>query len=226
MKGTHAIFVLLILISGATLNLNAQCKTYDIGVKGDTLNCTDVKGKKQGKWIERVEEVRGEPGFESEGEYYNNRKEGVWKSFNLQGDKIAEEFYKWGGKDGICKYFDALTGLLVREENWMAIDPSVVGDTIIIDDPNDPKGMRKIKRYIKEEGYSLKHGTWTYYSLETGRIQRLETYDRDSLLNKPAVAATDKKDDKKGKAKPKVVENFEKAKKGKKIKYVDGSTGG
>ncbi|HTH30584.1 MAG TPA: hypothetical protein VL946_04500, partial [Lacibacter sp.] len=35
------------------MNGSAQCKDFTISVKGDTLNCTDVKDLKQGKWVVR-----------------------------------------------------------------------------------------------------------------------------------------------------------------------------
>ena len=45
----------------------SQPGSYIIGVKGDTLNKVDIKNQKQGKWVIRVDEVRGEPGYEEEG---------------------------------------------------------------------------------------------------------------------------------------------------------------
>jgi hypothetical protein len=73
----------------------AQCKTYIIGVKGDTLNCTDNAGLKQGKWVVKTPPLRGEPGFEEEGEFKNNKKEGYWRRYSEQGDILAIENYKW-----------------------------------------------------------------------------------------------------------------------------------
>jgi len=100
----------------------SQPGTYTIGVKGDTLNKTDSKGFKQGKWVIHVDEVRGEPGYEEEGEYKNGRKEGAWRIYNLQGDLTGLELYRWGNKDGTCQYFNS-SGSLVREETWRALNP-------------------------------------------------------------------------------------------------------
>ena len=83
-----------------------QAGTFIIGVKGDTLNKVDAKNQKQGKWVVRIDEVRGEPGYEEEGIYKNNRKEGAWRIYSLEGDLKGLEFYKWGNKDGVCQYFN------------------------------------------------------------------------------------------------------------------------
>ena len=100
----------------AVLNGFSQAGSYIIGVKGDTLNKVDAKSMKQGKWVVHIDEVRGEPGYEEEGEYKNNRKEGTWRIYSLQGDLTGLEFYRWGNKDGVCQYFNA-SGSLVREES-------------------------------------------------------------------------------------------------------------
>ena len=113
------IFLLLIFIS---LSGYGQWKDYIISVKGDTLNRVDMQGKKQGPWWVKVESLRGERGFEEEGYYINNRKEGPWKKFSLTGDKLAEENYRWGNKSGKCSYFTNNGGLL-RDESWRAVNP-------------------------------------------------------------------------------------------------------
>src|SRR6476660_3519615 len=108
------ILVLALLIS---LNGFGQWKSYIIGVRGDTLNRVDLKGKKQGPWVIHVDELRGEDGYDEQGYFKDDRKEGVWKRFALSGDKIAEENYKFGSLDGKSRYFNA-TGGLTREESW------------------------------------------------------------------------------------------------------------
>jgi hypothetical protein len=70
-------------------NGNAQYKTYKLNDRGDTINGIDKADKKQGKWVIRVDEVRGEPGFEEEGVFKNNNKEGVWRIYNLTGVKMV-----------------------------------------------------------------------------------------------------------------------------------------
>lgn len=113
-----------------------QCKTFKIAANGDTLNCTDPNGFKQGKWTIHVEPLRGNPGFEEEGVFKNDKKEGVWRNFNLMGDIMAVETYRWGLKNGKCQYF-TINGI-EREENWRASNPNKAFDTIDVVDPMIP----------------------------------------------------------------------------------------
>ena len=78
----------------------SQCVEYSLTANGDTINCKDKKGLKQGKWVNRIEELRGEPGYEEEGVYQNNNKTGYWRIFTLQGDLIGIENYRYGQKIG------------------------------------------------------------------------------------------------------------------------------
>src|ERR1044072_2438381 len=98
----RCILVALLFLS---VNTFSQLKDYKISVKGDTLNRIDMQGKKQGPWVNRFETIRGEPGYEEEGEYKNDRKEGVWRLYSLKGDLVGIENYRWGFQDGICQYF-------------------------------------------------------------------------------------------------------------------------
>ena len=63
------------------LNGSAQYKDYSLSPKGDTLNATDHKGLKQGKWVISVGELRGEPGYDEEGFYKDDKKTGAWPVF-------------------------------------------------------------------------------------------------------------------------------------------------
>lgn len=227
--------LLLLLIS---LDSQAQWKDYMISVRGDTLNRVDMKGLKQGPWVVHVEELRGEPGFDEQGYYVDDKKDGLWIRFSLMGDKIAEENFRWGNKNGKCRYF-TMTGGLIREENWRAIDPSKSMDTVDVYALNDPSKV--VDRVIvKLEGQTNKHGTWTYYDPEWGTIVKTERYWLDKLqTNNPEGVAGEediapigvsagraKKDSAKGGSKPQVVLDYEKKNSGKKkVKTRDGSTG-
>lgn len=214
-------------------------KDYKISVRGDTLNRVDKNGKKQGPWVIHVDELRGERGYEEEGYFENDNKEGTWKRYSLDGVKIAEENYHWGKLHGKSKYYTYNGGLL-REESWRAMDPANAYDTVVVYDLNDPtKELEKV--VIKNDGYAVKHGKWTYYDPAEGTITGTENYwlnklktDEGQLLNddeiKPLAISTGKlKSDtatKKTVTKPKEVLEFEKKNKGKKkIKVRDGSTG-
>lgn len=229
------IFSFILLLS---LGANAQWKSFTIGVKGDTLNRVDVQGRKQGPWVVQVPELRGERGYEEEGYFFNDKKEGRWVRYSLQGDKLAVENYRWGQKDGRCEYYNNVEDL-VRVESWRAINPNSPYDTIPVTDPNNPN---KVIRYeiVKVESPSVKHGFWRFYDPGTGRIEKSEQWLFDKLkkdddeeeIDVATVAAdgtqtvAKKEAAPKPKVKPKEVLEYEKKNSGKKkIKVRDGRTG-
>ncbi|MEJ7736532.1 MAG: hypothetical protein WKF97_03815 [Chitinophagaceae bacterium] len=213
------IFSLLCSINGY-----GQWKNYIVGVKGDTLNGVDAKGQKQGKWVVRFDELRGEPGYEEEGEYRNDKKEGVWRRYTLVGDLVAVEKYRWGNKDGLSQYFNGL-GELMREENWKAINPEKLYDTIDVENVDKPDHYTKV--VVKNEGAGIRHGVWTYYDPVSGFITKTENYVLGALQGKkkePVITAS--ASEKKSTPKPKEVLDYEKKNAGKKkIRVRDGSTG-
>lgn len=228
------LFFLLISINGF-----GQWKDYIISVKGDTLNRVDMKGMKQGPWAIHVDELRGERGYEEEGYFQNDLKEGLWKRYSLEGVKIAEENYSWGKLNGKQQYF-TYNGGLMRVESWRMMDPANQYDTVSVYDLKDP--TKEIDRVVvKNDGFSMKHGKWTYYDPEWGTVLKTETYfmnklqtDDGAMLNdddlRPIDISTVKsKPDTTGKSKvtkPKEVLEYEKKNAGKKkIKVRDGSTG-
>ncbi|MGC4036479.1 MAG: hypothetical protein QM764_10990 [Chitinophagaceae bacterium] len=210
-----------------------QLKSYIIGVKGDTLNRVDNNGKKQGPWVSHFDELRGEPGFEEEGYYLNDRKEGTWRKYSLQGDLTAMENFRWGNKDGKNVYFTN-TSQLLREESWKAVNPDNPYDTIPIYDLNDPTKIVDHK-VIKVDGYTLKHGLWTYYDPMTGKIEKTEKWyhDKPATENEDgelapidvANTSTAKSDTAKKYPKPQAILDYEKKNGKKKIKVRDGATG-
>ena len=219
------LFVLTTLLFLFFINGNAQYKNFKLTEKGDTVNGVDKKNLKQGKWVIRVEEVRGEPGYEEEGIFKSDKKEGIWRLYNLTGDIIGVENYKLGGKDGLQQYYTYL-GDLYREENWRGYNPEAPYDTIAV----YGTGSNEIIDYkiVKAEQYSVKHGEWRYFDPATGRIVKSEKYDR-GLLEKPAgqttpvvSAAADKT--KKPDKTPQMLQ-WEKKNKGKKKVLRDGKTG-
>ena len=198
----------------------AQYKTYTLSVNGDTLNAIDNKGLKQGKWVLHVDELRGEPGYEEEGIFVNGKREGIWRKYNLHNDVIAIENYQYGGKDGLSQYYTPL-GEMVREENWRAYNPDAPYDTIAV----YGTGSNEILSYkiVKAEQYSVKNGDWTYYDPSTGRILKIEKYDRGRLLKEPKSEIVT--DEPKKIAKPVEVLEYEKKNSGKKkVKVRDGET--
>jgi antitoxin component YwqK of YwqJK toxin-antitoxin module len=215
---------LLIALVLFSMSGYAQWKDYKIGVKGDTLNKVDQKGLKQGKWVNHFDEIRGEPGYEEEGIYKDNRKEGNWRLYDLSGDLIGLEYYRWGNKDGVCQYLNT-AGELLREESWRAMNPDKPYDTLQIEDIDHLDQYRTV--VVKNEGVAIKHGTWKFYNPTTGMIIRTETY----TLGKLEVPKSSKQDttttaSNKSLVKPKEVQDYEKKNAGKKkVKFRDGATG-
>ena len=215
-----AALLFLFFISG-----NAQYKIFKLTENRDTINAIDKNDLKQGKWVIHADEVRGEPGYEEEGLFKNDKKEGIWRLYNLTGDIIGVENYKLGGKDGVQQYYTYL-GDLYREENWRGYNPDAPFDTIAV----YGTGSNEIIDYkiVKAEPYSVKHGEWRYYEPATGRLVKSEKYDR-GLLEKPggqttpAVSTTIDKTKKPDKT-PEMLE-WEKKNKGKKKALRDGKTG-
>jgi hypothetical protein len=209
----------------------SQCKTYQLNSKKDTINCTDFQNMKQGKWVTRVTNNHGEPGYQEEGFYRDGKKEGAWTTYNLMGDTIAQENYKWGYKDGICRYYN-LMGLL-REESWKAIDPLNPYDTVRAYHLDNPD--KYDLRVMKVEASTVRHGTWTYYNPERGTIVKTEEYVIDQLVSnkKPSVVLSDSTAQnpadsisQANKNKPPEVLEYEKKNSNKKkIKVRDGATG-
>ena len=206
------------------INGNAQYKSFKLTEQGDTINAVDKSDLKQGKWVIHIDEVRGEPGYEEEGIFKNDKKEGIWRLYNLTGDIIGVENYKLGGKHGLQQYYTYL-GDLYREENWRGYDPESPFDTVAV----YGTGSNEIVDYkiVKAEQYSVKHGEWRYYEPSTGRLVKSEKSDR-GLLEKPGgqttpvISAVDKT--KKPDKTPEMLE-WEKKNKGKKKVIRDGRTG-
>jgi hypothetical protein len=235
----RAIFIIALFIS---FQASGQWKDFIISVHGDTLNRVDMKGKKQGPWVIHVDEARGEQGYDEQGYFEDDKKDGKWVRFSLMGDKIAEENYRWGSLNGKSRYYTR-TGGLVREETWRAVEPGRKFDTVDVLDVIDP--TKVVDRVVvKVEGSTMKHGTWTYYDPEWGTIVKTENYWADKLrTDGGTVSGDDSGDDLKpidfssGKAKtdsihaksmvkPQAILDYEKKNSGrKKIRVRDGSTG-
>ena len=213
----------LMLLAFLSFNVQAQFKTYSLNANGDTINAVNKDGQKTGKWVYRVEELRGNPGYEEEGVYVKGQKNGYWRKYNLDGDLIAVEHYKMGGKDGLQQYYTFL-GNFEREENWRGYNPDSPYDTI----PVYGSGSNEIleMKVVKAEPYSVKHGPWKYYD-DQGRLIRVEEWDRNNIV-KPKEVATASKEIKENPKKPeKTAEmmQWELKNKGKKKVVRDGRTG-
>ena len=197
------------LLLGQSVLLQAQWKSYILSRGGDTLNRVDLNSKKQGPWVVAVPEIRGERGYEEEGYFTNDQREGLWKRFSLEGVKIAEENYRWGKLNGKQLYF-SYNGGLIREEQWRAMDPAVVFDTVAVYDLKDPD-KRVGEVIVKNEGISMRHGRFVHYDPRTGRVLLVENYVMNKLQED--VVANLPQQDTTPRQLPKVVQEFDKKKK-------------
>ena len=66
MRQTIVLITMLAALQLAGPSAYSQLKDYSIGPHGDTLNGVDQQNRKQGKWVDHVDELRGEPGYEEE----------------------------------------------------------------------------------------------------------------------------------------------------------------
>lgn len=201
----------------------AQCDTYRLNSQGDTLDCTDVKGLKQGKWVIHVDPIRGEKGYEEEGVFKDGKKWGIWRVYNLMGDLLAEECFKFGVKDGVSKYYTYLG--LEHEESWKASNPSQLYDTLLMEDIGHENVYHK--RIVKRDLVSRKNGIWKYYRPGSLSLLRTETWVDDNQVVPVLNTELEDRDEKKKVAvrKLKEVEEFEKQNAKKKvIQYRTGET--
>jgi hypothetical protein len=215
---------LILLPLFISLTATSQWKKFIISVKGDTLNRVDQMDRKQGPWVVHQDELRGEQGYDEQGYFIDDKKDGVWVRFSVTGDKIAAENYRWGVLDGKAMYWTR-TGGLLREEHWRAVDPTKTMDTVAVYDVID---QDKVVDHVvvKLENQTYKHGTWKYYDPEWGTVVKTEEYFLDKLKTNEGDENLKPIDPKKTVAKPKEVLDFEKKNSGKKkIKTRDGSTG-
>ncbi len=178
----RSIALLILCLFLCVLEGKSQYKTFKIAADGDTLNAIDKKGLKQGKWVTTVPELRGEPGYDDEGIYKDDKKEGFWKKYTNGGDIIAIEFYHWGVKEGIQKYYTFL-GQPLRIEQWHAYNPDAPYDTIPVFGTGSDEVVSY--KYVKATNYSVPDGIWTYYDPETGDVVKTEKYYRGSLEKDP-----------------------------------------
>lgn len=169
----HGRYFLILLVLCSTGLSAQQWLDYKLTPRKDTINRIDRNKMKQGPWILRFETIRGEPGFEEEGYFADDKKEGPWRRYSLMGDLIARENYKWGFRDGKQQYFTRM-GDLLREEGWKATNPQNPYDTLVVPDIDQPDRM--IEKIIKHDAAEVKHGTWIHYDPSSGSIMKTEHF--------------------------------------------------
>jgi hypothetical protein len=101
--------------------MNGQAQTFQLTGARRTLNMTDSKGMKQGKWIIHVDELKRRTELMRR-EAASKRKERGRRIYNLNNDLIGMENYRFGGKDGIQQYFTYL-GDMIRGRKLKGYNP-------------------------------------------------------------------------------------------------------
>jgi len=151
------------------------CGLYFSAVAQSAENRVDAKKRKQGVWMERLPALREDPAYILEGTYLNDRKEGVWKKTTEDGDVVAEETYKNGALDGLCKYYYP-NGKIMATGRMLAIDLEGQKDTVVTIDVTT--GEEKLVE-VTRKGHSVRHGEWKLYD-EDGGVLR-ETYEKGEI---------------------------------------------
>lgn len=109
---------LVVFILGVQFSYAQKYEMY----KGDTINYEDASGLKRGYWMvtNKIKKLPdyGEDQLVEEGNYINNRKEGIWKSYYPNGKKKNEITYVNGRANGLSKFYYK-SGLLSEEGNWV-----------------------------------------------------------------------------------------------------------
>lgn len=143
----------------------------------EKLNQYDSRGMKDGLWLNRMPERKGEAGYNEFGNYYKGEKTGLWYKMDGEGDLMAIENYKRDYYDGQVKYFT--NGQLSVVGMYHALNPDVVVDTIMVTEP--VTGMQELVA-VKADRGTVRHGTWRFYDQRTGRLEKVEEYQVDNLI--------------------------------------------
>jgi len=116
-----------------------------------------------------------------------------------------------------------MNGTLLREENWRALNPDKLYDTLTVEDIDHLDKYKTV--IVKNEGVAIKDGEWKYYDPMTGMIARTEVYTLGKLERRSAAQKSSGADSAKTTVtKPKEVLDFEKKTGKKKVKVQTGST--
>jgi hypothetical protein len=170
-----------------------------------------------------------------------DEKTGYWRIFNLQGDLIGIENYRYGQKNGLQQYF-SINGNLIKEESWLAHNPENPTEMVEVYDINDPNKVYMVE--VKLDASAVPHGLWKYYEAGSGSLIKKENFilgklddgsgtgngmikkDEKDAAAKDADTKTETKEKPKEKPKPREVMDFEKKNEGKKkVKIRTGATG-
>lgn len=184
--------ILFLIISN--LSLYSQTDTY----QGKTVNVTDGSNLKQGLWVKFA--TNDKTKVLEEGNYKDNKKEGIWKEYYSNGNLKSEITYVNNKPDGYAKlYYES--GKLSEEGMWKGI--KWVGNYKYYHENGKPKyefaytddGKRTGKqKYYHENGKIAIEGEWKE-GKEAGLIKeyypdgslKTEKNFNDGILDEPSV---------------------------------------
>lgn len=100
----------------------SQAQSFQVSsLTTDTINSTDGKGKKQGRWVfyggQKDSSCYGKNQIVEEGQYDKGKREGQWINYYCNGNKKSVLSYKNGIPSGKLELFDT-TGKMVEEGTW------------------------------------------------------------------------------------------------------------
>jgi hypothetical protein len=149
---------------------------------------TDTKGKPHGQWLVMNPARMGEDAFSEWGTYDHGTKYGTWYKFDGEAQVTAIEHFKAGVLDGEVKYFER--GRLVCIGHYRGLNPRYEYDTIFVTEPVTGEELRRI---IPSDRGQVRHGMWSFYDAQTGRLEREVDYSLDEVIDRKdfAIAAVD-----------------------------------
>lgn len=157
---------------------DSRIEDYEILENGDTINRMDYLNRKFGQWIEITKGKYGEHDIIENGNYMDNIKTGIWKTFTIDGRILSQEFFHKGRKSGEAKYFDE--GNLYCIGNYLALKAEYNYDTIMVEDPIS-NTIRPV--ILKANLGSVRHGSWTYFNTQTHEVKRVVEYQADEIIS-------------------------------------------
>ncbi len=122
-------FCIFLLLLSNLLSHSQTSKEYDLFL-GDTINVIDKNGSKQGRWVSFGKNEKGLKNkllkhnqIITDGIYLNNEKNGLWRSYHSNTNKIKSEVtYLAGEINGRVKLYDEKGRLThegsIKDKNW------------------------------------------------------------------------------------------------------------
>jgi antitoxin component YwqK of YwqJK toxin-antitoxin module len=156
-------------------------------LKGDTINQEDASGIKKGHWMiyNRTKKLPDytDDQLVEEGQYINNRKEGIWKAYHNNGKLKSEITYVSGRPNGFSKFYYK-SGLPNEEGTWVngkwdGNYKFYYENGQLSYDWNYVNGKREgVQLYLHENGNKMYEGAWKD-GQENGELKE---YNRDGQL--------------------------------------------